>query len=454
MHVGIDLLLLRWTRTGMHAYLRNLSRELSRLGGPHRLTPFLYGHPDAGEPEHVRALGADALSRVRYVWDRAPLRLLSDRFRSPPWLVRKLDQKFVVRSWRVRAGRRSRRPLPPLTGDVPDLFHHIAFQVYPLQRVNVVTLPDLGTMGEPGAHPDELKGLIEEGAPLAHWADLVLTYSEHTRRDVAARLGVPADRIRVTPLAAHEQFRPVEDPAALHAVRHKYELADRPYVLAVGRLEARKNLVRLVEAFALLKRGEPGLTHRLVLTGEKGWGADAVFAAVRGLGLGAHVRHLDFVPFGDLPALISAADALAHPSLYEGFGLPPLEAMACGTPVVAAHATSLPEVVGSAGLLADPQSPGAFAAALRQVLTDPALRAEFRARGRARAAQFTWERTARLTLAAYEEADGLARHHPRPRPTAAVRADRARGFWRPLVIDGWAHRAMIRLDQLCRQAAG
>lgn len=453
MHAGIDLLLLRWTRTGMHAYLRNLYRELARLDGPHRITPFLYGHPDAGEPEHVQSLGAEVMSRVRYVWDRPPLRLLSDRFRQPPWLIRKLDQKVVVRSWRARVRGSRPRPLPALDGDVPDLFHHIAFWTYPLQRVNVVTLPDLGTMGEPDAHPGELKELIEEGVALAPWADLILTYSEHTRRDVATRLGVPLDRIRVTPLAAHERFQPVRDPEQLRAVRQKYELADRPYVLAIGRLEARKNLVRLLEAFALLKRGEPQSAHRLVLVGERAWGAEAVFETVQRLGLGDVVRHLDFVPFEDLPALISAADVLAHPSVYEGFGLPPLEAMACGTPVVAARATSLPEVVGDAGLLADPQSPSDLAGSLQRVLTNPALRAELRARGLERAGQFTWERTARLTLAAYREAETLAREQPRPRPSQAIRADRARGFWRPHVIAGLSHRAMVRLDELCRKAA-
>src|SRR5262249_23985011 len=147
-------------------------------------------------------------------------------------------------------------------------------------------------------------------------------FSEHTRRDVASRLGLPVERIRVTPLAAHEQFRPVQDPEQLKAVRQKYGLSDRPHILAVGRLEARKNLVRLLEAFASLKRGEPRQPHRLVLAGERAWGAEAIFAKIDQLGLRDEVRHLDFVSFDDLPALISAADLLVHPSLYEGFGLP------------------------------------------------------------------------------------------------------------------------------------
>jgi glycosyltransferase involved in cell wall biosynthesis len=444
VHVGLDLLTLRWTRTGMHAYVRNLYRELRRLVGPHRLTPFLFGHPDAGEPEHVQSIGPEALAQIRYVWDRGSPRLLCDRFRRPPWLVRLLDRKLLLRCWRVTAARRGIGTLPPLP-DAPDLFHHVAFHVYPLHRVNVVTVPDLGALGEPGAHSDELKRLLEEGLPLANRADLVLTYSEHTRRDVAARLNVPLDRIRVTPLAAHEQFRPAEDASALRGVLARHGLADRPYVLAVGMLEARKNLVRLLEAFAMLKRAEPGLGHRLVLAGVKAWGAEAVFAAVRRLGLGGEVRWLDFVPFEDLPALLGGADLLAHPSLYEGFGLPPLEAMACGTPVVASATTSLPEVVGEAGVLADPLRPESFAAAMRRVLTDRTLHAELRWRGVQQARRFSWERTARLTLAAYEEAERLSRERPVPPPAGPQRADRARAFWRPWVIDRLARRALSRI---------
>jgi len=445
MHIGLDLLTLRWTRTGMHCYLRNLVREFRKLGTPHRLTPFLFGHPDAPEPEHVRSLGAQTLETIRYVWDRPRLRLVSDAVAAWPWLTRQID-RVNLKIWRLRASRPTLGPHPPLA-DAPDLFHHVAVNVYPLQRVNVITLPDLGTLGEPGAHSRELIDLIDEGLPLADWSDLVLTFSEHTRRDVASRLGLPLERIRAIPLAAHEQFRPVPDPAARHAVLSRCGLADRPYILAVGRLEARKNLVRLVEAFALLRRGEPGLSHRLVLAGEKGWEGEAIFSTVRRLGLDGEVCWIDFVPFADLPALLSGADLLVHPSLYEGFGLPPLEAMACDTPVVASQTTSLPEVVGGAGLLADPYSPASFAAAMRAVLTDAALAAELRARGRERVRKFTWEQTARLTLAAYEEAERLSREQPRPRPAQPRPADRARAFWRRWTINEIHMQTLPRLDR-------
>lgn len=428
----------------MHAYVRNLYRELSRLVEPGRLAPYLFGHPEVKEPEYVESLGANLLSRVRYIWDRPRLRLLSRALNNAPRLVRAFDREVLLRVWRVLAGRHSPGGPSPLP-DAPDLFHHIAFHVYPLHRVNVVTVPDLGALGEPGVHSEELKGLLEEGLPLAHWSDLVLTFSEHTRRDVSARLGLPLDRIRVTPLAAHARFRPA-CPQSQCAVRAKYNLIDRPYLLALGMLESRKNLPRLLEAFAMLRRAEPGLTHQLVLAGHQGWGAGDVFATIRRLGLQSEVNWLDFVAAEDLPALLSAADLLVHPSLYEGFGLPPLEAMACGTPVVAANSTSLPEVVGDAGLLADPFRPETFAMAMRRVLTDEGLRAELKRRGPEQARRFSWERTARLTLAAYQEAERLSREQPVSRPPrGVVRADRARAFWRPWVIDQVLRRTRERL---------
>src|SRR5262249_49559878 len=178
----------------------------------------------------------------------------------------------------------------------------------------------------------------------------------------------------------------------------------RPYVLTVGTVEPRKNHARLIEAFHRLKQGGELPQHLLVMVGGKGWIYDAVFATVRRLGLEAEVRWLGYVPFEDLPVLMSGAELFVYPSLYEGFGLPPLEAMACGAAVVASNTTSLPEVVGDTGLLIDPTSVDDLAAAMRCVLMDPELRRRLRHKALERAQTFTWERTARLTRAAYEEA--------------------------------------------------
>jgi glycosyltransferase involved in cell wall biosynthesis len=229
-------------------------------------------------------------------------------------------------------------------------------------------------------------------------------------------LGIEPELIHVTPLAAHEQYRPIEDHEEVRSVLARYELAGRPYIIHVGTLEPRKNLCRLVAAFHDLKQQERGLEHQLLLVGETGWMYEPIFETIQRLRLESQVRWLDYVPFEDLPALLNGADLMVYPSLYEGFGLPPLEAMSCGTPVVTSNTTSLPEVVGDAGILVDPERKEDIAGAMWRVISDQTLQATLRAKGFTRAKEFSWERTARSTLAAYEEAYRSARQRSRPRP--------------------------------------
>jgi glycosyltransferase involved in cell wall biosynthesis len=194
----------------------------------------------------------------------------------------------------------------------------------------------------------------------------------------------------------------VTDPATLAAVRARYGLGDAPFVLAVGTLQPRKNYVRLIQAFAAISNLQPLTSNlHLVIAGGKGWRYDAIFAEVEKLGLRDRVLFPGFVADADLPALYSAARVLAYPSIYEGFGLPMLEAMACGTPVVTSTASCMPEVAGDAALLVPPTDVDALAAALDRALTDEALRADLIAKGRARARQFSWAKSARQLLGIY-----------------------------------------------------
>jgi glycosyltransferase involved in cell wall biosynthesis len=170
----------------------------------------------------------------------------------------------------------------------------------------------------------------------------------------------------------------------------------------VGTLEPRKNLPGLLKAYALLQNEVPDAPP-LVIAGRRGWLYESVYAQAGALGLKDRVVWLEGVAYQDLPALYSGAGVLCLPSFYEGFGLPPLEAMACGTPVVVAQRASLPEVVGDAGLLIDPDNPYSITDALRRVLTDPALATVLRQRGLVRASTFTWRETARKTLAVYRQ---------------------------------------------------
>jgi glycosyltransferase involved in cell wall biosynthesis len=227
----------------------------------------------------------------------------------------------------------------------------------------------------------------------------VIVDSHCTAADVRELLGVPAERVRVIHLAP-TPLGPPPPPAGVAAARARYGL-EGPFLLYVGTLEPRKNLRTLLRAFAHLA-GEQSAC--LALAGPRGWLDEAIVAeAGRQAG---RVRLLGPVPAADLIALYATATAFVFPSLYEGFGLPPLEAMAAGTPVVAARASCLPEVLGDAALFAPPEDEQALAEALRAVLQDADLRADLRERGLARAAQFSWERTAAETLAVYREVLG------------------------------------------------
>lgn len=239
----------------------------------------------------------------------------------------------------------------------------------------------------------------------ARHAAAVITVSESTKRDVIRRFGIPEERITVTYEAAAPEFSPAP-PEEIDRVRFRYGTGPR-YILAVGNLQPRKNLKRLVQAFAAL-RGE-GQAVRLVLVGKVRWRESELFSFVVKSGVEKDVVFTGYVPSADLPALYSGAAVFCYPSLYEGFGLPVVEAMACGAPVVAGNVSSLPEVAGEAALLVDPRSVRALTDALRALLSDEALAAETRRLGLAQAARFSWADTARRTLAVYEQVLGSHR---------------------------------------------
>jgi glycosyltransferase involved in cell wall biosynthesis len=268
---------------------------------------------------------------------------------------------------------------------------------------------DLDTPGTPLIHPPNRRDRLLLGLDYAgiRRATAVIATSESTRRDLVHRLGLPGDRVHTVHLGIdHDLYRPVE--------RRRL---DEPYVLFVGTEHPRKNLGRVLEAFAALKAGGAHPQLKLVKAGGPGkaeWPfRDATERRVRELGLEDDVVFTGRIPDEDIVALYSGAVCLVFPSLYEGFGFPVLEAMACGCPVVTSTASSLPELAGDAALLVDPRDPGAIADAMRLLVEDGGERRRLVARGRRRAARFTWERTARETLAVYERVlAGLGRAAP------------------------------------------
>ena len=236
------------------------------------------------------------------------------------------------------------------------------------------------------------------GARLAH---LVIAVSQTVKDDVVRQFGLPSDRVRVVSLAPGADFRPLDDRARTAAVRDKYGLPAR-FILNVGTLEPGKNQAILLRAFQRLKA--QGVAHGLVIAGQRGWMYERLYRLVDELGLRGQVYFTGYLPDEDLVAVYNLADLFVFPSLYEGFGLPPLEAMACGLPVVASNAPAPTEVLDGAALLVSPRDVDGLTEAAGRVLRDRRLRYRLRKRGLERAAQFSWERTARETVEAYQAA--------------------------------------------------
>ena len=365
MRIAIDARLWGEPRSGIGRYTRSLVETLTRLAPGQRWVLYLDRPAVPPLPDGVEA-------------------------RCLPWPQRLL--------WTLWAAPRDLRAHPV------DLFHGVTgFELPPGRTCPLVTtVHDLVPLRFPRLVPWRHRWAVRclLGSALRR-ARQVIAVSEATRAEILARYPVPAAKIRVVPEAAPAHVRPPSE-AAREAVRARYRL-DGPYVLFVGLLEPKKNLGVLLGAVARLRAAKAWGTTELVVAGASGWGRDRWSVEAHRLGLDQSVRFLGAVPDGDLPALYAGARAFVFPSLWEGFGLPVLEAMAAGAPVIASRRGALPEVTGEAALLVEPEV-APLADALGQVLDDPLLRARLREAGLARAAQFSWERTATETLAVYRAA--------------------------------------------------
>jgi len=370
--VAIDVSAALGQGAGIARYVQGLLRALRGLAAPPELIPYAAGAPAGDPPEWLAGLALARIPHGTRAW----------RARS---LISQLGGPGVAR-W------------PP-----PCDLVHATDLVSPRARVPVVvTLHDLSFLTRPELHTPLNGANLRWIAPraLAH-AALVITDSEATARAAAERLAVPKERLRpVHPGCDLERFRPARsaDDAAIIA-----RLGLRaPFVLFVGTREPRKNLVTLIRAFEALAAAR--LPHRLVVAGAAGWKNEAAERAIASSPAAARVDRPGRIAEADLPALYRAADVFCYPSLEEGFGLPPLEALACGTPVVTSNVSSLPEVVGEAALTVAPLDAPALARALREAIENRELRARLSREGPLRASRFTWESTARATAAVYAEA--------------------------------------------------
>ena len=296
----------------------------------------------------------------------------------------------ITPAWLARVWHRARIPLPveTFTGKV-GLYHATDFVLPPTRARSLLTVHDLSFVRVPEAASPNLKAYLDAVVPRSiRRADRILADSQATKDDIVSLYSTPPEKITVLLSGVDARFKRTSDPA----VRKKYHIPERPYILSVGTVQPRKNYARLIRALAILRAR--GFDVGLVIVGGKGWLEDPIHEAISAAGMGDYVHFTGFADDADLPALYSEAICTAIPSLYEGFGIPVLESMACGTPVVTSNVSSLPEVAGDAALTADPTDLDALVEALARLIDDSALRADLIERGYQRAAAFTWDASA------------------------------------------------------------
>jgi glycosyltransferase involved in cell wall biosynthesis len=313
------------------------------------------------------------------------------------WRPTRLTERWLARLWY-----RLQLPLPveTWTGSL-HLLHAPDFILPPVRRTTrtIVTIHDLSFVREPDSIMPGMSDHLNTWVPRSvAQADCVIAVSEATCRDLVELYQTPPEKIRILYHGVTANFKPVTDPARLQAIRQKYRLGQKPLVLSIGTIQPRKNYQRLIQAFAQVKR-----EAALVIAGGAGWKNESIFAEVEKQQMADRVYFPGFVEDTDLPALYSTAAVFVYPSLYEGFGLPILEAMACGVPVIASNRSSLPEVTGDAGLLVDPHDVAAIATAMTRLLEDYPLRQQLSAAGLKRAAQFTWSGMAAQLVDIYRQ---------------------------------------------------
>jgi glycosyltransferase involved in cell wall biosynthesis len=377
MKVAIDLQSALMTRAGIGQYTYSLAKYLPRLSPSNEFIGLAFGR-GGGDLADLEAPNF----RVRRV-SCIPRRAMN-------LLWKKID-------W---------PPVDAFTGAV-DLFHFPGFVARPLRNAKaVVTIHDLAFRRMPDFSEARNAAFLNKHVPLTlERAALVLVDSKFTASELSELYGYPGDKTRVIPLGVEEGFYPRPEEESYRLCR-QYGLPER-FILCVSTIEPRKNIGTLLEAYGLLREGG-GEVPDLVIIGGRGWrGEDEkIERIIEKLKLRDAVKLLGYVERGAMPALYSAATLFVFPSLYEGFGLPPIEAMACGLPVICSNAPSLPEVVGDAALLVPPRDAACMAGEMRKLIDDAALRQELKQQGLARAKHFTWAETARLTLNAYREAVG------------------------------------------------
>lgn len=320
------------------------------------------------------------------------------RAKGVQYVMAKMPFKALYYPWRF-----SGLSLMDIGTPEADIYHGMNVLPLPSNRgKSIITIHDLYFLIRP-EHTNFMTKLIlpREARHAVRRCDAIIADSESTKRDIIENLGVDAEKVKVVYLAARPEFRVLSDAQILSAIRAKYT-NNHPYILFLGTLEPRKNLVSLIQAFAMVKR-TGNFPHKLILAGRRGWGYEDIFAEIERQNLSQEVIVPDYVENADIVGLYNAAELFVYPSLYEGFGLPVLEAMACGTPVITTNISSLPEVAGDAGVLVAPDDVGGLAQAMVRVISDQEYSSELRNKGLEQVKKFSWNKTAKETFRVYQQ---------------------------------------------------
>lgn len=353
MKIGIDAQTTLGQKTGFGFYVDNLTKALSKIAHHDQLELF---YPNSTD---------DLSTPQRWLWDQVGL----------PTKARKAKI---------------------------DLFHQPAFSA-PIfySGKKIVTIHDVISLFYTDI-PFYSRQYYAKWMPFSYkFTDHIITVSEHSKRDIIEKLGIPAEKISVIYEAADERYAHPVSAEDLKRVKTKYYL-HKPFVLNVGTLNPRKNLEFLVKVFSTIKQNTK-LPHQLIIAGKKGWHYDQLFKLVKDLGMEDEIIFTGYIEDEDKPALYRLADLFVFPSMYEGFGLPPLEAMMCGTPIISSNTSSLPEVVGDGGITLSPTDKSGWVSAITHLLSNDNYRQELIGKGKTQAAKFSWELCAKETLDLYHQ---------------------------------------------------
>jgi glycosyltransferase involved in cell wall biosynthesis len=377
MRIGVDISRSIEASTGVGRYARNLVHGLARIDSENDY--LLYGLFCECFPVN---------------WKQAD----TPKARNFSLHQKHYPSRYVFRKWRDFGKHKEK-----LLGGV-DVVHSTAYTTPLISGPKIiVTVHDLSFFVFPQYHSDENYQFVTRHVHhAARRADFIIADSENTKREIRRFLHVPEERIEVIHLAAGQEFMRKSSRDSISLVKARYNI-HKPYFLSVGSVEPRKNLARSLVAFkALIESGR--VDYQFVIIGGSGWKNEGINALIQELAADGHVVYPGYLPDEDLPALYQGADVFVYPSIYEGFGLPVLEAMASGVPTITSNTTSLPEVAGDAALLINPLEPFEIFQGMEALATDPSLREELKRRGLEQSRKFSWEETARKTLKVYEKA--------------------------------------------------